>query len=407
MRWVIVALFLPCLAFADQLRLTGILRDLNDTHPDMEGELGTDRGIVEQRLGADGKPVYAPENSSETTHGPIAFYSWYNDAPGVNMRAPIVLTLVNSAEDPRVYTFRDLEFFPIDGRLLGNQGRPHNYHFTVELHTTFVYEGGEHLTFEGDDDLWVFVNGYRVIDLGGVHGVETETADFDAIAREAGLVRGQVYPLDLFYAERHTVDAHFTLSTTVRFEDAGDPGDPGGGGSGGGGAGGSGGGAGSSGGGSGEPGGPGAGGAGGGDPGGAGGNPGAGGSGAGSGEPGAGGGAGEPGGGPREDPCLNDPTCVIPCSNGECPYQRICRDELCVDPCLDVLCAPNETCVGGLCAAGLPEGVDLGFIEPPPASDAGTNAGDGAGSDCSTTPGVPPAGLPWWLAVWVLRRRRA
>lgn len=402
MRWVIVALFLPCLAFADQLRITGILRDLNDTHPDMEGELGTDRGIVEQRLGADGKPVYAPENSSETTHGPIAFYSWYNDAPGVNMRAPIVLTLVNSAEDPRVYTFRDLTFFPIDGQLLGNQGRPHNYHFTVELHTTFVYEGGEHLTFEGDDDLWVFVNGYRVIDLGGVHGVQRETADFDAIAREAGLVRGQVYPLDLFYAERHTVDAHFTLSTTVRFQDAGDPGDPGGGGSGGG-AGGSGGGSG----GSGEPGGPGAGGAAGGDPGGAGGNPGAGGSGAGSGEPGAGGGAGEPAGGPREDPCLNDPTCVIPCSNGECPYQRICRDELCVDPCLDVLCAPNETCVAGVCVAGVPESADLGFIEPPPPADAGTNAGDGGGSDCSTAPGVPPAALPWWLAVWALRRRRA
>ncbi len=388
MRWVIVALFLPTLAFADQLRLTGILRDFNDTHADMEQELGSDRGIVEQRLGPDGKPVYAPADGSETTHGRTAFDQWYRDVPGANQRAPTVLTLINSAQDPRVYTFRDLDFFPIDGRLLGNQGREHNYHFTVELHTTFVYEGGEHLTFEGDDDLWVFVNGYRVIDLGGVHGVETETADFDAIAGAAGLVRGQVYSLDIFYAERHTVDAHFTLSTTVRFEDAGDPGDPGGGGSGGG---------------SGEPGGPGAGGAGGGDPGGGGfggagnGNPGAG---------GAGGGAGEPGGGPREDPCLNDPTCVIPCSNGECPYQRICRDALCVDPCLDVLCAPNETCVAGRCEVGVPQEVDFGFIEPPPASDAGTRA-DGSGSDCTAAPGVPPPVLPWWLAVWVLRRRRA
>ncbi|MEZ4474852.1 MAG: fibro-slime domain-containing protein [bacterium] len=360
-------------AQADQLRLTGTLRDFTDDHPDFEAELGTDPGIVEEALGADRKPIYAGRDGNPTTHGRAAFDQWFRDVAGVNQRAPIVLTLVNSAADPHIYTFRDLEFFPIDGALLGNQRRDHNFHFTVELHTTFVYEGGERLTFEGDDDLWVFVNGRRVIDLGGVHGAETQTADFDALADAIGLQRGQVYPLDLFYAERHTSEAHFTLSTTVRFEDAGDPGDPGGGGAGGGGAGGAG--------------------------GGAGGGPGG----------GPGGGAGEPGGGPGPgddaDPCLDDPTCVIPCSDGECPYQRVCRDERCVDPCEGVACGEGEICTRGACVA---EGdrADAGFSPPPPAADGGTGADGGGDGGCAASGGGrPPALLLLALGILALRRR--
>lgn len=361
MRALALLALLSSPAWADQLRLTGLLRDFTDAHPDFEAELGSDRGIVEDRLGADGKPVYAPADRSDTTHGRAAFDQWYRDVPQVNQRAPIVLTLVNSPADPHIYTFRDLDFFPIDGQLLGDQGRDHNFHFTVELHTTFVYEGGEVLTFEGDDDLWVFVNGRRVIDLGGVHGVETETADFDALAGAIGLQRGQTYPLDLFFAERHTSESHFTLSTTVRFEDAGDPNDPGGGGAGGGGAGGAGG-------------------------------------------AGAGGGAGEPGGGPREDPCLGDPTCVIPCSDGECPYERVCRDERCVDPCEGVACGAGETCQRGACVAGPAGGADAGFSPPPAAADAGSGA-DGDGGGCAQAPATP-AGLAALALLLALRRRR-
>ena len=145
-----------------------------------------------------------------------SFDQWYRDVDGLNLATTLPLALRNSPEEPRVYSFEDLEFFPIDDALLGNQGRAHNYHFTLEVHTFFAYEGGESFTFIGDDDLWVFVNGLRVIDLGGVHGSQSETVRFDEIAEEAGLKKGDVYPLSLFFAERHTTASHFTISTTAQ-----------------------------------------------------------------------------------------------------------------------------------------------------------------------------------------------
>jgi len=40
-------------------------------------------------------------------------------------------------------------------------------------------------------------------------------ADLDALADDFGLEVGETYPLDLFFAERHVVDSHFHIETTI------------------------------------------------------------------------------------------------------------------------------------------------------------------------------------------------
>ncbi|MFO0639454.1 MAG: fibro-slime domain-containing protein [Polyangiaceae bacterium] len=204
--------------------LLGVLRDFKGKdepggHPDFEGTTGDDRGMVEDTIGPDGKPVYAGTPTTPTTNGRAAFDQWFRDTPEVNKKK---LFLLPAQVDPQTgrTVFDSNAFFPLDNdpEGFGNTPNfPHDYHFTYELHTEFSYGGGEVFKFRGDDDVWVFIGGKRVVDLGGVHVAQEATVDLDAEAARLGIVKGQTYALDFFFAERHTVESNFRLETTLKF----------------------------------------------------------------------------------------------------------------------------------------------------------------------------------------------
>ncbi|WP_438029462.1 fibro-slime domain-containing protein [Sorangium sp. So ce233] len=194
--------------------LIAIVRDFKDSHPDFEGRPGEDRGIVEAQLGADGKPVYAGGSEGTlTTTGKEAFDQWFRDVPDVNTAIQTSISLVDNGNGTSTYD--DSDFFPIDDMGFGNEDRRHNYHFTLELHTTFQYKGGEVFTFSGDDDLFTFINGRLAIDLGGIHAPESATIDLDARAQELGITPGNTYALDFFFAERRTTESNFRIDTSI------------------------------------------------------------------------------------------------------------------------------------------------------------------------------------------------
>ena len=206
--------------------LTGTIRDFSIAgatwHPDFEHFLGDDRGIVEPLLGPDHKPVYAHAGgTTPTTTGQADFDQWYNDVPGVNYVSSFTIALTPSGGG--VSTYNNQTFFPIDNQGWGNQGQPHNYGFTFELHTTFVYKGGETFTFTGDDDLWAFVNGHLAIDLGGVHPAESASVALDTQASAFGIIVGGTYPLDVFTTERHTVASDVRIDTSIALEGCATP----------------------------------------------------------------------------------------------------------------------------------------------------------------------------------------
>ncbi len=198
-------------------KLKSTVRDFSPkTQPDFEGNFvpGLDLGIVNRLLGDDSKPVYRSQSRTQSTTGRENFDKWYRDDP-VNQSSPLDLQLKPSSDDAALFVYDNHQFFPIDDELLGNEGRNHNFHFTLEASTYFQYIGGEIFSFSGDDDMWVFINRQLAIDLGGLHSSLSAQVALDEIARDFGLVQGESYDLHFFFAERHTIESNFTIKTSI------------------------------------------------------------------------------------------------------------------------------------------------------------------------------------------------
>ncbi|WP_368018926.1 Cna B-type domain-containing protein [Olsenella sp. AGMB03486] len=203
-------------------------RDVNATKGDLNSYLGgsvVNQGIVANTLGSDGYPVLSQKNGGESLaylfnpavpqNGKASYtdatYLFQQDADGYyfydssqywakldkNSKQFTVSELPAGASHD-IYGANEATyygFFPFDPEIKPqyhstSRGNYHNHYFGVTMTTPFTQPYGgmveksdgtlEPMKFEfsGDDDVWVYIDGVLVGDLGGIHGVSTLDIDF-------------------------------------------------------------------------------------------------------------------------------------------------------------------------------------------------------------------------------------
>lgn len=123
----------------------------------------------------------------------------------------------------------------VKGQDQGDTLKNRNYGFAMALEGEFAYYANDELffEFEGDDDVYLFINGELVLDLGSAHSIDgyrfylndyveaakAGTLGSDARNKALSLAEGNTYSFQFYYLERHSYGSNIRIVTNIRVTD--------------------------------------------------------------------------------------------------------------------------------------------------------------------------------------------
>ncbi len=190
-------------ASASASTMTGTYYVLSPDNPDVQHGIdgGTVTGLIESTLGPNGLPVASAYGQTYAgPSGPITDIDstthellWWSVSAFTTLQTVQVDTLPLNKQ-----------IFP-DGVSNGPDG-----YSAVHWNGIFYLPSATDVTFNlsSDDDGFIFVDGNLQVDNGGIHSLAS-------VPSQTVMVGAGTHTLDLFFADRHTVESRVQFSTNV------------------------------------------------------------------------------------------------------------------------------------------------------------------------------------------------
>ncbi len=199
---------------------------------------GITKGMVEDTLGANGLPL---SKSGECSSALIN--DWWSPK-SVDSTYTGTIELKSIGGSLYTYSTHAQGFFPVPGSCVDGTGggsgticescingtipgtgelcsepKRRNYGFTVHMKYQFTYieaASREHnFFFSGDDDVFVYMNGHLVIDIGGRHEPQSESFNVWQAAQTLGIKTGDIVSIDFFIAERAALGSQAIIAVNM------------------------------------------------------------------------------------------------------------------------------------------------------------------------------------------------